>query len=131
MVDHFNKRNIDWLSAQIGTLNQLLAGTRQSGDIVGERQFEHRIAELSSELESLKEEWQLQASSSIKFSPMDVKTIRAKLGMSQSEFAAAFGISVSTLRRWERGDCTPRGPALVLLNIAAKEPDVVLRALAS
>ena len=65
------------------------------------------------------------------FSPVDVKNIRAKIGMSQSEFASAFGISVSTLRHWERGDRTPHGPALVLLNVVAKEPEVVLRALAS
>ena len=32
------------------------------------------------------------------FSPLDVKNIRASVGMSQSEFASAFGISVSTLR---------------------------------
>lgn len=63
------------------------------------------------------------------FSPVDVKNIRAKLGMSQNEFASAFGISVSTLRHWERGDRTPQGPALVLLNVVAKEPQVVLKAL--
>lgn len=66
-----------------------------------------------------------------KFSPLNVKEVRAKVGMSQSEFASAFGISVSTLRHWERGDRTPHGPALVLLNVVAKEPEVVLRALAS
>jgi len=44
------------------------------------------------------------------FSPVDVKNIRAKIGMSQNEFASAFGISVSTLRHWERGDRTPQGP---------------------
>lgn len=64
------------------------------------------------------------------FGSVDVKNIRASVGMSQSEFASAFGISVSTLRHWERGDRIPQGPALVLLNVIAKEPDVVLRALA-
>jgi putative transcriptional regulator len=63
------------------------------------------------------------------FSPLDVKNIRAKVGMSQNEFAAAFGISVSTLRHWERGDRTPHGPALVLLNVVSKEPNAVLKAL--
>ena len=63
------------------------------------------------------------------FSPLDVKNIRAKLGMSQNEFASAFGISVSTLRHWERGDRTPNGPALVLLNVVSKEPNAVLKAL--
>ena len=64
------------------------------------------------------------------FSPLDVKAIRAKLDMSQNEFASAFGISVSTLRHWERGDRSPQGPALVLLNVVAREPELVLQALA-
>ena len=63
------------------------------------------------------------------FSPLDVKNIRKKIGMSQNEFASAFGISVSTLRHWERGDRTPHGPALVLLNVVSKEPNAVLKAL--
>lgn len=64
-----------------------------------------------------------------KFSAVDVKAVRAKVGMSQNEFASAFGISVSTLRHWERGDRSPHGPALVLLNVVAKEPQAVLNAL--
>ncbi|MCX4026536.1 helix-turn-helix domain-containing protein [Endozoicomonas sp. SM1973] len=63
------------------------------------------------------------------FTSVDVKRIRADIGMSQAEFATAFGISVSTLRHWERGDRKPQGPALVLLNVVAKEPQAVLRAL--
>jgi len=63
------------------------------------------------------------------FTPVDVKKTRAKVGMSQNEFASAFGISVSTLRHWERGDRTPHGPALVSLNVVAKEPKAVLKAL--
>ena len=63
------------------------------------------------------------------FTPVDVKNIRTQVGMSQNEFASAFGISVSTLRHWERGDRTPHGPALVLLNVVAKEPKAVLKAL--
>lgn len=63
------------------------------------------------------------------FSPIDVKNIRADMNMSQTEFASAFGISVSTLRHWERGDRVPHGPALVLLNVVKKEPQVILNAL--
>ena len=63
------------------------------------------------------------------FTALDVKAIREKIGMSQSEFASAFGISLGTLRHWERGDRKPRGPARVLLNVVAKEPNAVLRAL--
>ena len=65
------------------------------------------------------------------FSPLDVKAIRKKVGMSQTEFASAFGISLGTLRHWERGDRKPRGPALVLLNIVYKEPGLVLRTLSA
>jgi len=51
--------------------------------------------------------------------------------MTQTECAAAFGISLSTLRHWERGDRIPRGPARVLLHVVAKAPRAVLRALAT
>jgi putative transcriptional regulator len=53
------------------------------------------------------------------------------MGMSQNvfAFASAFGISVSTLRHWERDDRTPQCPALVLLNVISKEPEAVLKAL--
>jgi putative transcriptional regulator len=63
--------------------------------------------------------------------PMDVKAIRRKVGMSQSEFATSFGISLGTLRHWERGDRQPHGPARVLLNVLAKEPEAVLHVLRS
>ncbi len=65
-----------------------------------------------------------------KFNPVDVKNVRADMGMSQREFASAFGISVNTLRHWERGDRHPNGPALVLLNVLSREPETVLRVLA-
>jgi putative transcriptional regulator len=63
------------------------------------------------------------------FAPLDIKAVRTKVGMTQIEFATAFGISLGTLRHWERGDRKPQGPALVLLNVVAKEPEAVLRAL--
>ncbi len=41
---------------------------------------------------------------------VDVKAIRQKVGMTQVEFAAAFSISLGTLRHWERGDRIPYAP---------------------
>ena len=64
-------------------------------------------------------------------SPVDIKAIRKNVGMSQAEFASAFGMSLGTLRHWERGDRTPRGPARVLLTVIAQEPQAVLRALST
>ena len=59
---------------------------------------------------------------------VDVKSIRERTGLTQEQFAAAFAISLGALRHWERGDRKPRGTALVLLNVIAKEPQAVLRA---
>ena len=61
--------------------------------------------------------------------PVDVKALRARVGMTQEQFAARFGFSAATLRHWERGDRTPRGPALVLLNVIERNPGAVIAAL--
>jgi len=61
--------------------------------------------------------------------PVDVKAVREKTGMTQERFAACFGISPATLRHWERGDRTPRGAALVLLNLLDKDPETILQTL--
>ena len=61
---------------------------------------------------------------------IDVKAVRAKVHMTQEQFAARFGFSTATLRHWERGDRTPRGPALVLLNVIDHNPQAVIEALA-
>ena len=60
---------------------------------------------------------------------VDVAATREKTGLSQAKFANLFSISLSTLQKWEQGQRHPRGPALVLLNVIAKEPKAVLRAL--
>jgi putative transcriptional regulator len=60
---------------------------------------------------------------------IDVKKLRERIGMSQPKFAASFGISLGTLRHWERGDRYPQGPALVLLNLLFKDPNTVLEVL--
>jgi putative transcriptional regulator len=61
--------------------------------------------------------------------PVNVKGVRRKLGMSQGDFAASFGISPATLRNWEQGRRQPEGPARVLLAIIDREPEAVQRAL--
>ena len=60
---------------------------------------------------------------------VDVAAVRGRLGLTQAQFADRFGVSVATLRHWERGDRSPQGPALVLLNLIEREPKGVLRAL--
>ena len=62
---------------------------------------------------------------------VDVRAIRARLNMTQHEFAAMFGFSVSSVRNWEQGKREPEGPARVLLTVIAREPTAVVRALRS
>ncbi len=57
----------------------------------------------------------------------DIVRLRGKLGLSQSQFAAVLGISADTLQNWEQGRRTPTGPAKVLLKIAARHPEVLLK----
>lgn len=61
--------------------------------------------------------------------PVDVKALRAQVDMTQEEFAAKFGFSTATLRHWERGDRTPHGASLVLLNVIQHNPQAVIEAL--
>ena len=61
----------------------------------------------------------------------DAKSIRVKVGLSQSEFAQLIGVKVATLRNWEQHRRHPTGAAAALLTIVEKEPDAALRALHS
>ncbi len=57
---------------------------------------------------------------------VDVQRVRKKLGLSQAAFAAAFAVSVATVRNWEQGRRAPEGPARVLLNVIERHPEAVL-----
>ena len=65
------------------------------------------------------------------FKPADIRAIRKKLDVSQSEFALMIGVSVSTLQNWEQGRRQPDGPARALLKVAAENPEAVAEALSA
>lgn len=60
---------------------------------------------------------------------IDVKAIREKLALTQTQFAARFGFSVNTLRHWEQGKRQPEGPTRAYLTVIARTPKSVERAL--
>ena len=60
---------------------------------------------------------------------VDVSSLRERLNLTQEQFAARFGFSVATLRHWERGDRSPSGASLVLLNVIERNPSAVMHAL--
>ncbi len=58
-----------------------------------------------------------------------VKVLRQRLGMTQVQFAEAFGLPVSTLRDWEQSRCVPDAPARALLRAIEREPETMRRLL--
>lgn len=63
------------------------------------------------------------------FAEPEVKSIRDKVGLSQTRFAGLIGVSKRTLENWEQGRRRPTGPARALLRILDKDPEYALRAL--
>ncbi len=60
--------------------------------------------------------------------PVDVKAIRAALGLSQAQFARRFGLDIDALQNWEQGRTQPDRPAQVLLRTIAAAPREVAAA---
>ncbi len=58
-----------------------------------------------------------------------IKTLRARLELSQARFAALLDIDLGTLRNWEQGRREPTGPAKALLRAIRNDPKAVLSAL--
>lgn len=60
---------------------------------------------------------------------LDTARIRKKVNMSQSQFAAYFGVNVRTIQEWEQGRAIPSRSARTLLIVIDREPEAVHRAL--
>lgn len=59
----------------------------------------------------------------------NVRKLRAKLGMTQEEFAATYRIPVGTLRDWEQGRKFPDAPARAYLTVISRDPKAVAKLL--
>ena len=59
------------------------------------------------------------------------RILRHRLGMSQTEFAAAFGIPVANLRQYEMARHMPPPAVRSYLKVIEAEPEVVRKAVAS
>ena len=62
---------------------------------------------------------------------IDVKAIRNKLGMTQSQFAMRFGFTINQIRDWEQARSTPHHADRAYLTVIARKPKAVQEALAS
>jgi putative transcriptional regulator len=59
------------------------------------------------------------------------KGIRARAKLTQAEFAARIGVPIETVRNWEQGKRSPRGPARALLKMIDRAPQVAFAVLTS
>lgn len=71
------------------------------------------------------------ASHRVKLRAVDVKVLRARLGISQEAFAGRYCLDVATVRNWEQGRTKPEGPATALLHLIDRDPDKITELLAS
>ena len=60
----------------------------------------------------------------------DVRALRLRNHLTQEQFAARLGVPLDTIRNWEQGKRTPRGPARALLTLIARAPELAYAALA-
>ena len=63
--------------------------------------------------------------------PVEIKAIRARVKMSQAEFARSFQLSLDTVKGWEQGKRKPDAAAANYLRMIKADPEHVQRALAA
>ena len=61
----------------------------------------------------------------IRYPSVDVAELRLSLGLTQEEFAARFGFTLDSIRKWESGVSQPYKTARTLLGIIARDPAIV------
>jgi putative transcriptional regulator len=55
--------------------------------------------------------------------------VRARTKLTQAQFAARIGVPIETVRNWEQGKRSPRGPARALLKVIEEVPEVAFAVL--
>lgn len=58
-----------------------------------------------------------------------VREVRARCGLTQAAFADKIEVPIETVRNWEQGKRSPRGPARALLRLINNAPETAFAAL--
>jgi putative transcriptional regulator len=58
-----------------------------------------------------------------------VRQVRARCGLTQAVFAQRIEVPIETVRNWEQGKRSPRGPARALLKLIDSAPEAAFAAL--
>ena len=98
---------------------------RRTGASIGERLIES-LQELRAHLRG-----EIKLSETVYHVPpeTDVRALRERLGLSQSDFAALVGFNVRSLQDWEQGRRRPEIPIRAYLAVIQRDPQAVIRAL--
>ncbi len=59
------------------------------------------------------------------------RNVRGQTGLTQIAFAAQIGVPVETVRNWEQGKRSPRGPARALLKVIEQAPEAAFAVLSA
>ena len=76
-------------------------------------------------LESVRQMRRGEAARVTKIKVPEAAEARARVGLSQQEFANLLGVSARTLQDWEQGRREPTGAAKTLLRVAVSHPEVL------
>jgi len=57
------------------------------------------------------------------------RNVRGQTGLTQTAFAERIGVPVETVRNWEQGKRSPRGPARALLKVIERAPEAAFAVL--
>jgi len=57
------------------------------------------------------------------------RNVRGRTGLTQSAFATRIGVPVETVRNWEQGKRSPRGPSRALLKVIEEAPEAAFAVL--
>jgi DNA-binding transcriptional regulator YiaG len=60
--------------------------------------------------------------------PVDVRSLRLSLGMSQEQFARRFNLDLDALQNWEQGRRSPERAVWSYLRVIASHPEAAARA---
>ena len=65
----------------------------------------------------------------VELNSLDINSIRQELGMTQIEFAAAFGLAVASVRNWEQKRSVPDASMRSYIAVIKNDPCAVIAAL--
>jgi len=94
-----------------------------------EQPLPRRLADIAQQMRGVSTAGAATARSSARADAAYARGVRARTKLTQVEFAARIGVPLETVRNWEQGKRSPRGPARALLKLIDKVPDIAFAVL--